>query len=517
MTIKEKRTPFKPKPLNHKGKSPEGPVQNASEGHFTQEKGPALAEPALPESRPEGDLTCPRLRLLVLLLGPAERRAENVAQAGARVGRAEVGHRLLLLVELTRLDRQHHPARGPVDVGDLGVELVADGVAVGTLLGAVAGKLRLADEARDAVLHRDVDAVVLDAGHDDGDHVALLGDRAHLLERIVGQLLDAERDALLVHVDVEDLDLDLVALLVVADRLVAGLVPRQVAQMHHAVDVAGQADEQAELGDVADLALELGAARVLLGEALPRIGHALLEAERDAALGHVDVQHHHFDLLRGRHDLARMDVLLGPAHLGDVHQTFDARLQLHEGAVVGDVGDAALELQPDRVLGTRAVPRIAHQLLHAERDALRLGVEADDLHLDLLADGEGFRRMVDALPGDVGDMQEAVDAAQIHERAVVGDVLDHAVEHLALGQRAHQAGAVLGAGLFHDGAARHDDVAAAAVHLEDGELLGLAHQRADVAHGRTSTWLPGRKATAPERSTVKPPFTRPKIVPMTRS
>ena len=166
----------------------------------------------------------------------------------------------------------------------------------------------------------------------------------------------------------------------------------------------------------------------------------------------------------------------------DMDQTFDARLQLHEGAVVGDVGDAALELEADRVLGAGAVPRIAHQLLHAERDALRLGVEADDLHLDLLADGEGLRRMIDALPGDVGDMQEAIDAAEIDERAVVGDVLDHAVEHLAFGQRAHQAGAVLGAGLFHDGAARHDDVAAAAVHLEDGELLGLAHQRADIAH-----------------------------------
>jgi hypothetical protein len=36
--------------------------------------------------------------------------------------------------------------------------------------------------------------------------------------------------------------------------------------------------------------------------------------------------------------------------------------------------------------------------------------------------------------------------------------------------------------LFHDGATRHDDVAAAAVHLEDGELLGLTHQRADIAH-----------------------------------
>ena len=31
-----------------------------------------------------------------------------------------------------------------------------------------------------------------------------------------------------------------------------------------------------------------------------------------------------------------------------------------------------------------------------------------------------------------------------------------------------------------------------------------------------STWLPGRKATAPPRSTVKPPLTRPKITPSTR-
>src|SRR6185312_8076107 len=35
--------------------------------------------------------------------------------------------------------------------------------------------------------------------------------------------------------------------------------------------------------------------------------------------------------------------------------------------------------------------------------------------------------------------------------------------------------------------------------------------------GRISTWLPGRNATAPLRSTVKPPFTRPKMVPLTRS
>ena len=41
--------------------------------------------------------------------------------------------------------------------------------------------------------------------------------------------------------------------------------------------------------------------------------------------------------------------------------------------------------------------------------------------------------------------------------------------------------ALLGAGLFEHGAARHDDVAAAAIHLEDLEGLRLVHQRGDVA------------------------------------
>src|ERR1700744_1133035 len=35
--------------------------------------------------------------------------------------------------------------------------------------------------------------------------------------------------------------------------------------------------------------------------------------------------------------------------------------------------------------------------------------------------------------------------------------------------------------------------------------------------GRMSTWLPGRKAEAPPRSTVKPPFTRPTMEPITGS
>ena len=90
--------------------------------------------------------------------------------------------------------------------------------------------------------------------------------------------------------------------------------------------------------------------------------------------------------------------------------------------------------------------------------------------------------MVDAPPGDVGDVQQPVDAAQIDKGAVVGNVFDDAREDLAFLEARHELGTLLGAALFEDGAARHDDVAARAVHLEDLEGLIGAEQRADIAH-----------------------------------
>ena len=93
------------------------------------------------------------------------------------------------------------------------------------------------------------------------------------------------------------------------------------------------------------------------------------------------------------------------------------------------------------------------------------------LTFTVLADIEHLGRMIDAAPGDVGDVQQAVDAAEVDERAVVGDVLDHAVDDLTLFEVLHQFLALLGARLFQHGAARDDDVAAAAIHLQNLERL----------------------------------------------
>ena len=102
---------------------------------------------------------------------------------------------------------------------------------------------------------------------------------------------------------------------------------------------------------------------------------------------------------------------------------------------------------------------------------------------ELLADLHHLARVAHAAPGHVGDVQQAVDAAEVDERAVLGDVLDHAVDDRAFGQRLEQLGALLAhRGLDHR-AARQHDVVALAVELDDLELHRLAFERRHVLDG----------------------------------
>ena len=164
-------------------------------------------------------------------------------------------------------------------------------------------------------------------------------------------------------------------------------------------------------------------------------------------------------------------------------QALDTGFQLHEGAVIGDVGDATLVDGAQRVLHADQIPRIFLQLLHAEGDTMGFLVDLDDLHFDSLTDRQDLGRVVHAAPCHVGHVQQAVNAAEVDECAVLGDVLDHAVNRIAFLQLADDFGALFGAGLFEDRTARHHDVAAATVHLEDLERLLETHERACVAHG----------------------------------
>src|SRR5688572_5061346 len=414
-------------------------------------------------------------------LGLQQRAQVRGAGAAARLGGVLL-HRRGFLGRVLLLDRQVDRAALAVDVDDHRLDLLAFGQVLAHVLDAVARDLGGAQVSLHVRGELDHGALRLDRLDDALHHRALVVRGDEVAERVAGELLDAERDALALDVDRQHHGLGLVALLQRLDRLLARRLPGEVGEVHQAVDVARQADEHAEIGDRLDHALHLVALLVVHGELFPRVRHALLHAERDAAAVLVDLEDHHLDLVAERHHLRGMHVLVGPVHLGDVHQALDAALDLDERAVVGDVGDLAEEARALRVAAGDADPRVLAQLLEAQRDAVLLGVELEDLGGHLVAHRQDFRRVLHAAPCEVGDVQQAVDAAQVHERAVVGDVLHHALHDRAFLQRLEQLLALDAGGFLHDGTAGNHHVVPLAVELDDLELELLAFQVRGVLH-----------------------------------
>ena len=128
---------------------------------------------------------------------------------------------------------------------------------VGALLRTLTRQVGALDEAGDLAVDQHFDAAIGDRRNRGGDDRALAQAAELVLQRIAARyLLDAKSDAFLLDVDLQNLCLDQIALLEGLERFLAFHLPRDVGQVHHAVDVTGQAHEQAEFGDVLDLAFD---------------------------------------------------------------------------------------------------------------------------------------------------------------------------------------------------------------------------------------------------------------------
>ena len=155
-------------------------------------------------------------------------------------------------------------------------------------------------------------------------------------------------------------------------------------------------------------------------------------------------------------------------------QALDALLELDERAVVDDVGDLAGDLLADRVARLDVRPGVLEALAVAEGDALLVLVDAQHHDLDLVADLEVLARVAHAAPRDVGHVQQPVDAAEVDEHAVVGDVLDRAGDDhplLEAGQRLVLLVEICASSID---LARQHDVGAPAVEVDDAGLDLLA-------------------------------------------
>ena len=222
------------------------------------------------------------------------------------------------------------------------------------------------------------------------------------------------------------------------------------------------------------------ARRVLAGDLVPGVHLGLLHPQGDLLLLLVDAQDDDFDLVADVDQLAGVVDPLGPAHLGDMDQALDALLELDEGAVAHDVDDFAGDAGADRVLPLDVLPRAGRLLLQAQRDLLALLVNMEDHHLDLIVDLEHVAGMVDPAPAHVRDMEQAVDAAEVHERAEVGDVLDGPLADLADGDLLEELLLLLLAGDLDQLPPADDDVPPALVDLQDHALDLLIDVIGDV-------------------------------------
>src|SRR5690606_19446514 len=118
-------------------------------------------------------------------------------------------------------------------------------------------------------------------------------------------------------VDLQDFGLDFVTLLEQVARMTDALGPADVRDVDQAVDAVLDADEDAEIGDVANLAADYVADLVFFFDDVPRIWLDLLHAEADAAVLQVESKDDDFDLVTHLHDLRRMAYALRPGHLAD--------------------------------------------------------------------------------------------------------------------------------------------------------------------------------------------------------
>src|SRR5690606_15696587 len=257
----------------------------------------------------------------------------------------------------------------------------------------------------------------------------------------------------------------------------------QVGQVNQAVDTARQTNEHAEVSDRLDGAANLVATLEVDRELFPRVRAALLHAQGDTTTVFVDFQNHDFDFFAQGHNLARVDVLVGPVHFGHVNQAFDAVFNLNERTVVGQVGYLAEQTGALRVATCQTDPGIFAKLLDAQGDAALFLVELENLGFDVLTHLQYFGGVTDTAPCHVGDVQQAVDTAQVDKRTVVGDVLDHALDDGTFVQGLEQLFALFAHAGFQYCATRQNNVVALAIELDDLEFEGLAFVGGGVLDG----------------------------------
>ena len=301
---------------------------------------------------------------------------------------------------------------------------------------------------------------------------------------IAGELFDTEGEAFAGDVDVEDDGFDFVTAFVDFGWVADFLCPADVGDMDETIDAIFDADEETEIGDIADFALDDGANGIFFFEDFPGIRLGLFHAEADLLGFGVEAEDDDVDDITDIDDTAGVFDAACPAHFADVDEAFDAFFEFNKCTVVDEADDAAEGADAGGITFCGVCPGIRSELFVTEGNAFVFGCELEDFDFDFVADLNDFVRMIDASPAHIGDVEEAIDAAEVNECTVFGDILDDTIEDGTFVQVFECLALEDSAFLFEESTTGKDDVSTFFVELDDFEAIFLTDEFVEIA-GRT--------------------------------
>src|SRR3954451_22331624 len=358
------------------------------------------------------------------VLGEVDRR-----RRGILAGTGLHGHPL---VDALQRKRQAPALR--IDLEDAHVHRVALGDDLARVLDVVLCELADVDEPFDARQDLDERAERDDLRHLAGDDVALVIALEHLLPRIGLRLLESERDALTLAIDVENLDLDLLADLEHLGRMV-DVAPRQLADVDQPVHPV-EIDERAEVDDVRDRPGDDVAGVEAVEDALA-VGLALLLEHRAARQHDVVARAVQLDDLAAQLLRQELVEILDAANVDERRGQEPTHAEVEDEAALDDLDHAAVDrlallvgrldrlpgdLEPGALL-REDQPTFGVLLRHHERG-------------DLVADADLVRRIHRAADRELADGDDAFRlVTDVDEDLVLVDANDGAVHDLSLVDR----------------------------------------------------------------------------------
>ena len=167
--------------------------------------------------------------------------------------------------------------------------------------------------------------------------------------------------------------------------------------------------------------------------------------------------------------------------LGDVHETLDSIGNSNERAEGNELGDLTRSNLTDCVRASKHLPWVFLRCLERERNTLAVHVNFENFDRDFLTNLDNFTGVLDVLPAELRNVNETINATEVHEGTEVDDRRDDALANLTLLQVHEERAAAFRLGLLEQCTARENDVVAVLVELENLGFNLLAKVRREVA------------------------------------